>query len=481
MDLRRPRILPLLALGLLAASRVAALDKEAKTWLDEVGPIVLPEEEKVYKNLKDKSDLEEFRNIFWARRNPKGAAADQNPYRAEYETLKADVDEHFSVRGRKGSETDCGKVIILLGEPAEIRKGDRTEPAAAHFWKEGDRYRIGSVGYAGGEVWIFKGPRFRDGQAELPLDEECMGPAEFREQLTKVAGALVVNRNIEYKVGPGGHLTKLVDQLPKPTPTQALLKEPRQDFVSVADTPMILRGKEGGTYVGILVRGQAEGLATQDHEGAKVAPIMVGAQAIDEAGAVQSASEREVTAEVGDDGFFEVSAGLALKPGKYTIRAAAYDARSKKGSAVSFPMDVPDLGTGQLSVSPIMILPAVKENVQPNPKNPLEAFLLGTNQIVPRFKNSFTRDESFELMAIAYDGKLGPDGKAQLTARYTVVKDGKRVTGTDVLSFDTPDASPSAGPVPVKPFDPGKYVVQLTVNDKLSGVEVKREAEFEVK
>jgi hypothetical protein len=33
----------------------------------------------------------------------------------------------------------------------------------------------------------------------------------------------------------------------------------------------------------------------------------------------------------------------------------------------------------------------------------------------------------------------------------------------------------------VKPFDPGKYVVQLTVNDKLSGVEVKREAEFEVK
>jgi len=41
-----------------------------KKWLDEVRPILLPDEDKTYKGLKEKGDRLEFQKIFWARRDP---------------------------------------------------------------------------------------------------------------------------------------------------------------------------------------------------------------------------------------------------------------------------------------------------------------------------------------------------------------------------------------------------------------------------
>ena len=60
------------AAGLAPAALSAAekLDKDAKKWLEEVRPIILPDEEKTFRGLKDKSEREEFQKIFWARRDP---------------------------------------------------------------------------------------------------------------------------------------------------------------------------------------------------------------------------------------------------------------------------------------------------------------------------------------------------------------------------------------------------------------------------
>ena len=39
------------------------LDKESKKWLEEVRPLLLPDEEKTFRGLKDKADREEFQKI----------------------------------------------------------------------------------------------------------------------------------------------------------------------------------------------------------------------------------------------------------------------------------------------------------------------------------------------------------------------------------------------------------------------------------
>src|SRR6266850_1939116 len=107
----RPRLA--LAAALLSLAPVSAradkLDKEDKKWLDEVRPIMLPDEEKTFRDLKDKADRLEFQKIFWARRDP-DLDTPENEFQTAYNAERAEVDRQFKVAGQIGSSTDCGRV-----------------------------------------------------------------------------------------------------------------------------------------------------------------------------------------------------------------------------------------------------------------------------------------------------------------------------------------------------------------------------------
>src|SRR5262245_41030404 len=125
MLLRRAATTAFVLAGLASAApvlRADKLDKEAKKWLDDVAPLMLPEEEKTFKNLKDKADRDEFQEIVCARRNPQGPAPADNPAKVDYEKLKPQIDVKFKGMPKPGSATDCAKVFVLLGEPAETKK-----------------------------------------------------------------------------------------------------------------------------------------------------------------------------------------------------------------------------------------------------------------------------------------------------------------------------------------------------------------------
>ena len=106
------------------------LDKDDKTFLDGVRPILLAEEERLFKALKDKADRLEFQKIFWARRDP-DLATTTNEYQAEYERARADADRVYRVPTMAGSLTDCGRVYILLGKPDDVQQeGGGVAPGA---------------------------------------------------------------------------------------------------------------------------------------------------------------------------------------------------------------------------------------------------------------------------------------------------------------------------------------------------------------
>src|SRR4026209_1960578 len=106
MSFRPTLALALAVLSLApAAARADKLDKEDKKWLDEVRPLMLPDEEKTFRDLKDKGDRAEFQKIFWARRDPALDTPD-NEYQAAYNTERAEVDRQFRVAGQSGSLTD---------------------------------------------------------------------------------------------------------------------------------------------------------------------------------------------------------------------------------------------------------------------------------------------------------------------------------------------------------------------------------------
>ena len=461
-----------LAVCLLAAPAARALDKDAKKWLDEVKPIILPDEEKVYRDLKDKSDVAEFQKIFWARRDP-DLETPANEYQTEYQKARADADNRYRIGGTPGSLTDCGRVYILLGSPDEAKKGEATDSTVP--------------GRRAPEIWTYRDrPGFKfgpTGQIEIGFDETCQLPQGNRmgEQLTQLASAKVANPNIGYRTAPGGRLVKLADQLPKPSPTTALLKAPRQDFPVSAEPVMFLRSQGGGSYLAGLVKGDASTLTVHDAGGKKTARVVVGVQAVDETGKSAGVSEREATVDVAPDGSYVVSYGMALKPGAYTLRVALLDPQTGKGSVATLPLKMPDYEGEDISLSPLLVLRDVQE-VAAAAQDAMAAFQLGPMRFLPHYDNVFTPADSVTLLTFVYNPRIDQaTGKPSTTASFAILKDGKPVAKAEDQNYDTPGAGPSVGPVPLTKFTPGKYVAQVKIRDNVAKKDLTQETTFEVK
>jgi GWxTD domain-containing protein len=463
-----------LVLGLCLAApgvaRAQKLEKEDKAFLDGVRPILLPDEEKVFRGLKDKADRAEFQKIFWARRDP-DLETPLNEYQTEYLAAKAEADRQLKVLGRDGSATDCGRVLILLGKPDETKKDQAGE----------------SPGVRPAETWTYRDrphQTFQGGKALISFDPECKAPPGVADQLNRVAESKIVHPNIDYRV-KDGRLTKLVDLLPKPSPAQTLLKEPRQDFALAAQAAFV-KAQDGSSALVGLVRGEVAGVAVADPAGKKGSKVMVAAQAVSEDGKVAAFAEDARIADVAADGSFVASFRMALKPGKYTLKAGALDEKTGKGSLATLPIEVPDFNNGNFSMATLMIIRNVDDLPEGAPEDnlhPYGAFLLGHARLIPFFGGNLSTKDAPSFFYQFYDLKVNPlSGKADGVAALTVLKDGKTpVAKAPEQPFDQPIGGTVVGPVPLEKYQPGHYVVQLKFSDKVAGTEKVQEVPFEIK
>lgn len=466
-----PRLsLALVVLLLGAPAALRALEKEEKKWLESVKPIMLPDEEKTFKGLKEKADRQEFQKIFWARRDP-DLETPENEFKAEYDKAVNETNAQYRVPGSEGYETDCGRVYILLGKPDQVKK---------------DNAATVSPGARSPETWTYRdrpGQTFQGGQAQISFDAECRAPAAVGEQLNRVAEGRIAHLNIDYRFGKDGRLVKLVDLLPKPSPAQALLKAPRQDFPVAAQTEF-LKVQDGGTALLGLVRGETAGLGLEESGGRKTLKIVVCAQALNEEGRAAAFAEEKKTVPVAADGSFVASFRMGLKPGKYTLRAGALDEKTGKGSLATMPVDVPSFSKDELSVASLVILQDVQDLAEgaPDPQDPFAAFFLGRSRLIPHFGQVFSKSDALSFFYQVYDLKVDETtGKASGAATLSILKAGKPVARAPEQAFETPVGGNVVGPVPLDKYEPGKYVVQLKVTDKLAKKEKVEEVPFEIK
>jgi len=480
MQIRPSRLTLLLALAFLQPGLAAAqkLDKEDKKWLDDVRPILPADEEKTYKGLKEKGDRLEFQKIFWARRDA-DLATPENEFQAEYVKARAAADMKFRSAGQVGSITDCGRTLILLGTPDEVQEET-----------------VGSPGILVPQTWTYRdrpGQTFQGGKAVIAFDAECRAPAGFSSQLDRVAAAKVLQPNIDYRMGKDGRLVKLADLLPKDTAARALFKQPREDFPLAAQA-MFLRAADGATVLLGLVRGEAAGLAVSGSGEAKAVNVSVAASALAEDGKEAGWAEQTMSVPVGADGAFVASFKLGLRPGKYTLKAGAVDVKGGRASLVSTPIEVPDFAKVETaadgtvakvpSVASLAVVRTI-ENVPPgssDPAHPLAAFELGPLRLVPLFGGVSHKADSIEIIYWVYNLRVDPaTGKADASAVVSILKDGKTPSAKAPASqIETETGGSSVGPVPLSGFEPGKYVIQLKVTDKIAKKDLVQEAPLEV-
>ncbi len=467
MTARLPLVPPLLISVVLASgspsvARAELTKDDANRWARRVHLLATPDEEKIYKDLKDLADKEEFQRQFWARRGPDAAAA--QTFRARLEATWKRADGLFSQDGRAGSETGCGQVLALLGDPQEV--------SGREVRQLYDNQQYSREGARRPEVWIYRSrpddpPPFVGGVLRVSFDDACRFAEGGRglEELRDVARRNVARPAINYASDAAtGHLLPWL--------------EPASVAYSVRLEPkLLIRAKAGASYAAGLVLAGPLAHAEGD---TSARLVQVVTQALDTAGAIVASTEKTLAIPLGADGMLTGSYGIAVAPGRYTIRVTV-SVGGGSAAATTEPIDVPDFDAGHLSVSPLLCYPEGSA-AKPDPQGPFAAFTLGSATIAPRPGNVFSTRDSLNVIAMLYGGKLDAAvGHATVQSTFTLLKDGNPVAKGDPETFEQPSAVASVGPVPLAGYAPGVYQVRLEAKDVQAGLQETREATFEVR
>ena len=468
---------------------------DARRFQQLVRLLLLPEEELILKGLRGDGDRLEFQRIFWARRDP-NPATPANELRDAWEKAVVRADELFATAGERGSQTGCGQVFLLLGDPREVTGRD-VEVYGAHRHGEGTTHDAGETTYSRlkegsrrPETWIYRSRsgdafQFPGGELRIAMDEAC----RFAEgglvldELRRAAQARVVRPELDYRVGPDGHLARLEAAAPATggvAGALALLAAPRADFPLGVESKLVMRGPRGEAWVAGLVRlspvAPAPGVPLR---------LSLVAQAADASGQKVASPAREVMVPAGADGSRVASWGLSLKPGRYKVTVAAQVSETGQGAVEALDVEVPDFAAGTLFVSPLVAYPDEAASVAANPadpRDPYASFHLGARRIRPRFGNVFANSDAVVVVAALYGAKLdAATGQAALRSLFSILKDGKPVARGAEDTFTTADAVASVGPIPLADYVPGAYVVRLDVTDRVANQTLRQQVPFEIR
>lgn len=121
-------LMPWLWLGCGAAGRPAEAGF-LRTWA--AGParwLMLPEEERQLDRLRTHAQAVAFVEGFWRRRDPDGGRPG-NPFEEEFQRRVEAADRLYGEGTVRGSLTDRGRALILLGPPPALNYGQKPVPA----------------------------------------------------------------------------------------------------------------------------------------------------------------------------------------------------------------------------------------------------------------------------------------------------------------------------------------------------------------
>lgn len=151
------------AAGLLAAVALSVLAATAQAQLSPKyadfakGPVqflMTGEDQKAWRQVKTDAEAQDFIDLFWARRDPTPGTP-RNEFRDTFEERVKAADKLFAIPNSKkrGALTDMGRVLILLGPPANLGTeiGQAfNDPSAMIGMITGQQGQLGAGSFAGG-------------------------------------------------------------------------------------------------------------------------------------------------------------------------------------------------------------------------------------------------------------------------------------------------------------------------------------------
>jgi len=173
----RRTFVPLALVALLVASAASAeLSQKYKDWPNSpTGFLLTPSERKAYAQLQNDAEAQAFIDLFWAKRDPDLNTV-QNEFRLDFDLKVAAADMQFSNDKLKGSLSDRGKALILLGKPLQVQNVAPGSPSE-------EPTRPGILESGASQVWLYtkdgKPPVKKGDEIQFVFTETHPGDGDF--------------------------------------------------------------------------------------------------------------------------------------------------------------------------------------------------------------------------------------------------------------------------------------------------------------
>jgi GWxTD domain-containing protein len=481
------------------------LNKADKNWMEnEVGAIITAQEEATFQEI-NKDDRKLFKDLFWMRRdfNP---MTSENEFQKDYQTRVKAADQNFKGRGQKGSESDPGRIFLLLGSPTRQERGSREaaaggpsdspEPAggANPGGEEPGASPPGLADFGGGGsdsqflTWIY------DPNPDLGIPNgltvqfrqqnefgyRLISSDDLSKQLERVKERLVSNPSVNYSRDENGRLRKADAKFDPNSPAKLALKALREtgtasDAIGFDVTPAFFRASAGQIYIPLdfVV---SSGLNASD---ATIFGAVDNADGItvfqfEEKSSIQKDAAGKLTWEM----------PVQLQPGLYTLYVGIMDEGSSVHGSKVVDLDVPDLSTGELAISSILMFSEGKQ-VGEAMGSPGKAFLLGGYHFTPKRDMVYTQKDQLAGVFYAYNYGVAGD-KPNLTYQVTFFKEAERRGATKEEGFMLQTAEMALTIFDISLNlpnfkDPGNYKIALKITDHVSGKTITKEIPFEMR
>jgi GWxTD domain-containing protein len=496
------------------------LGSEDKMWLEnEVPEIISEEERQAFLQLSTNEERDQFKEIFWQRRNP-DPESPINAAKEEHYRRLAYTDEHFA-SGIAGRKTDRGRIYIIWGPPDETEShptGGTYErspqqgggPSTAYPWEVwryrhlediGENIEIEFVDPSGtGEYHIAYDPCEKDALAHVPGAgpslSEILGRGSKADRFANSNGTTCPmplggmtasanefeNLDRYFRVQrPPEHFRDLAEKVTSRIVANQLPFQYRADF---------LRATSNTVLVPITVQLRNRDLSFQSKQGLQSAVLNLYGRITDPGGRVIQTLEDVISCDF-PDSLFQSSLNLSsiyqksvpLRFGLYRLDLVIKDTQSGNIGTLGTALRVPHFEEEKLDASSLILA----DQILPVPSSQVGTgqFVLGSYKVRPRLSQEFSGSDKLGIYLQLYNLKLDETSrKTKVSVAYRITKDQQEIWH----AVETADHLHQGGEqltierlIPVSSLAPGRYTIEVTAIDLLTNETVIRNSEFTIK
>jgi len=497
------------------------LDSTYKTWLNEdVVYIITPEERTAFLQMATNEEREQFIENFWLRRDPTPDTP-ENEFKEEHYRRIAYTNERYS-SGIPGWKTDRGRIYIIWGPPDSKDEhpaggpytrtpeegGGETSTYPFEDWHYnylegvGNNIDLEFVDPTGsGEYHLTTDPSEKDALTYVPgaglSDMEAMGLADQTQRFNRTDGthsptSVFDSSNTDNEFSRIEQYAKVQQAPPvkfkdlSELVTARIVRNQinfncRQDFFRItSDSDMV--------PITVLIPNNQ--ISFQEKNGVHEGSLNLFARISTLGGRIVQTFEETLPKDFPDTLFQQeltrqsvYSKALPLKPGLYRLDIVIKDVQSGNVGVENIRLAVPRFEDEKIDGSRLILADDIEK--VPAKQVGTGMFVLGDTKVRPKVQQEFFNDQPLGMYLQVYNLKEDEKThKNNVVVTYRVTRGDQEV----FKSSETSEQLKQTGieltleaRLPLQTFQPGKYKLEISVNDQVANQTLTRTEEFSVK